>query len=148
MQEGCSCKHNLFSNSLYPLLGRFLICLIFILAGIGKVIDFNGASDALKSLGVHGAKFYICISLIMELVGGFLLLLGRYTKVAICILMIVLFPITIVFHSFWKYSGPEMALQLSFFLKNLAIYGGLLAFYSYGPGSWSLDAYYAKKKNK
>jgi len=123
-----------------PFFGRFLISLIFILAGIGKIIDFQGAVDTLRSVGIHGAETYIFIGLLMELSGGILLLLGWYTRLAVCILMIFLLPTTLIFHGFWNYSGPEMALQLSIFLKNLTIYGGLLAYFSYGPGRWSLDA--------
>lgn len=123
-----------------PFFGRLLISLIFILAGIGKIVDFQGASDALRTFGIRGADAFIFIGLLMELVGGILLLLGWHTKIGIYILMIFLLPTTLIFHGFWGYEGAEMALQLSLFLKNLTIYGGLLAFLSFGPGNWSVDA--------
>lgn len=122
-----------------PFLGRFLISLIFILAGLGKIFDFKGAVDIMQSFGIGGAKFFILIGLLMELIGGILLLIGWQTRLAIWILMIFLLPTTLVFHAFWNFKGVEMALQLSNFLKNLAIYGGLIGFLSYGPGKWSLD---------
>ncbi len=123
-----------------PFFGRLLISLIFILAGVGKIVAFEEAANSLRSFGISGAEIFIAIGLVMELVGGILLLLGWFTRTAIWILMIFLLPTTLLFHGFWNYSGQEMALQLSIFLKNLTIYGGLLAFYSFGPGRWSLDA--------
>ena len=134
------CGEKSCSPGALPFFGRLLISLIFILAGIGKVIDFPGAVDSLRSVGIQGAQFFIFIALLMELIGGLFLLLGWYTRLGIYILMIFMLPTTLLFHGFWNYTGGEMALQLSLFLKNLAIYGGLLAFLSYGPGRWSLDA--------
>ena len=130
-----SCPHGVL-----PFLGRFLISLIFILAGIGKIVDFQGAVEALKSVGIGAPSFFIFVGLLMELIGGILLLLGWFTRFAIVVLMIFLLPTTLIFHGFWNYTGTEMGLQLSIFLKNLTIYGGLLAFFSYGPGRWSIDA--------
>lgn len=138
--KGSCCEGEKEMPGAGPFFGRLLISLIFILAGIGKIIDFQGASDMLRSLGVQGAEAYILIGLLMELVGGILLLLGWHTKLGIYLLMIFLFPTTLLFHSFWQDQGAEMALQFSIFLKNLTIYGGLLAFLSYGPGRWSVDA--------
>ena len=124
-----------------------MISLIFILGGLGKILDFGGARDALRMLGIQGAGFYIFIALLMELVGGILLLLGWRNRLAIYILMIFLLPTTLIFHGFWNYSGNEMALQFSIFLKNLVIYGALLLLLSYGPGCWSLDACFSKKRS-
>ncbi|NGX61036.1 MAG: Inner membrane protein YphA [Chlamydiae bacterium] len=136
----CSTKTTDCGKEAGPFFGRFLISLIFILAGTGKFFDFGGAVEALRQMGIHGAGVYAVLGLILELVGGILVLLGWYTRLGVYLLMIFLLPTTLIFHGFWNYSGPEMALQLSIFLKNLTIYGGLLYILSYGPGKWSLDA--------
>jgi len=138
--KGSCCGEYKCPHGAAPFFGRLLISLIFILAGIGKIIDFQGAADTLRSVGVGGANILVFVGLLMELIGGILLLIGWYTRFAVCVLMIFLLPTTLIFHGFWNYTGPEMALQLSIFLKNLTIYGGLLAFFSYGPGRWSVDA--------
>lgn len=138
--EGRCCGETHCSHGALPFLGRFLISLIFILAGLGKIFDFQGAVETMRSIDIGGAEVFIFIGLVMELLGGILLLLGWFTRFAIIVLMIFLLPTTLLFHGFWNYTGSEMALQLSIFLKNLTIYGGLLAFFSYGPGRWSVDA--------
>ena len=140
MKESRCCGEYTCPHGALPFFGRLLISLIFILAGLGKIIDFQGAVDTLSSVGIGGTSIFIFIALLMELIGGILLLIGWFTRIAIWLLMIFLLPTTLIFHGFWNYTGPEMALQLSIFLKNLTIYGGLFAFYSYGPGRWSLDA--------
>lgn len=144
MTNLCSTEYKA-CGSCGPFFGRLLISLIFIFGGIGKIIDFRGASDALSSMGVPGADVYIFIGLLMELIGGILLLTGCYTRLGVYLLMIFLFPTTFIFHSFWIYSGAEMSLQLSIFLRNLAVFGGLLLLLSYGPGCWSVDACRCKK---
>jgi putative oxidoreductase len=138
MEEKC-CGEYRCPHGVLPFLGRLLISLIFIIAGIGKIVGFREAVESLRNAGVGGAFWLIIIGLLMELVGGILLLIGWYTRVAIVILMIFLLPTTFIFHSFWNFTGAEATLQLLFFLKNLTIYGGLLAFFSFGPGRWSID---------
>lgn len=128
-----------------PFLARILISLIFIMSGIGKILDFSGALFALKQVGVYqGAEAYIAIALLIELIGGLLILLGWYTRIGCFLLMIFLLPTTLLFHAFWRVDGASAALQFSLFLKNLVIYGALILLQSYGPGRWSLDALWVK----
>ena len=91
-------------------------------------------------LDLGGGGIYLVLSILFELVGGLMLLLGWYTRLGCLILMLYLLPVTLIFHGFWNYVGADRALQLTMFLKNLTIYGGLLLLGTYGPGRWSLDA--------
>lgn len=129
------------NNRSLPFFGRLLISIIFIIAGIAKIVNYSEAELSLEYKGISPAALYIFIALVMELVGGTLLLLGWFTRVSCWILLIFLVPTTLIFHSFWLYDGAESSLQLSMFLKNLAIFGGLLLVLSFGPGEWSIDAH-------
>ena len=140
MDRRSCCAEYVSAHGPGPFFGRLLISLIFILAGISKIFDFQSTSEALRNMGIQKAEIFIVIAILMELIGGILLLLGWHTRAAIYILMIFLLPTTLIFHSFWHYQGAEMKVQLSNFLKNLTIYGGLLLLLSYGPGRWSVDA--------
>lgn len=123
-----------------PFFGRLLLSIIFILAALGKIFDFEGGVNLLRQMGVQGAPVFFTIGLLMELIGGLMILFGWHTRLGVYILMIYLIPVTLMIHNFWGYEGADMAIQLQLFLKNLAIYGGLLLLLSYGPGRWSLDA--------
>lgn len=128
-------------NSVLAFFGRLLISIIFIIAGIAKIANFTDAQLSLEYRAISPAAIYIFIAMVMELVGGILLLIGWYTKISCWILMIFLIPVTLIFHSFWQYEGAEAALQFSLLLRNLAIFGGLLLILAFGPGHWSIDAY-------
>jgi putative oxidoreductase len=126
------------------LIGRFLLSLIFILAGFGKITGFSEAVDSLKQMNIPAAHLLIVITIIIELGCGLLILFGWYTRLASWILVIFLIPVTLMFHDFWNYEQEEMVVQMSNFLKNLSIMGGLILLACYGSGRWSLDAKQAK----
>ena len=46
---------------------------------------------------------------------------------------------TIFFHNFWAVAADQQMVQRLMFNKNLAIIGGLLLVYAFGPGRYSLD---------
>jgi len=47
--------------------------------------------------------------------------------------------ITPIFHRFWGLP-PEVAMQQQIhFMKNVAVLGGILVLYAFGPGRYSLD---------
>ncbi len=132
------CETHLFGIG--PFAGRFWLCLIFLYAGVDKIVHFQEMGEICTVLGLGGGNIYLFLSIVFELVGGLLLLLGWNTRLGCLILMLYLLPVTLIFHGFWNYEGAERALQITMFLKNLTIYGGLFLLATYGPGRWSLDA--------
>ncbi len=128
------------SRGAAPFFGRLLISLIFILAGVMKIFIFSETVSALQEAGIKGAGIFTVVALLFELIGGLLVLAGWHTRFGVYLLMIFLVPTTLIFHGFWNFQGHELAEQMSHFLKNMAIFGGLLLLWSYGPGRWSVDA--------
>jgi putative oxidoreductase len=56
-------------------------------------------------------------------------------------LIVFLIPTTLLFHDFWAFEGDDQRMQqMSHFLKNLGIVGGLILLMSYGPGRYSVDS--------
>ena len=47
---------------------------------------------------------------------------------------------TVLFHNYWAMPADQQMMQQLMFMKNLAITGGLLVLFAFGPGSLSLDA--------
>ena len=128
------------SSGAAPFFGRLLISLIFILAGVMKIFIFPETVSALEAAGIRLANMFTAVALLLELIGGLLVLAGWHTRIGVYLLMIFLLPTTLIFHGFWNFQGHELAEQMSHFLKNMAILGGLLLLWSYGPGRWSVDA--------
>lgn len=117
-----------------PLAGRILLALIFILAGYGKINGWDGTLGYMASKGLPMPEVLLGLTILVELGGGLLLLLGFQARWAALALFLFLIPVTLVFHPFW--ADPE---QYNAFMKNLAIMGGMLYIMTYGSGPYSLQ---------
>lgn len=115
-----------------PLVGRILIGLLFLIAGIGKTGDVAGFSGYVASGGLPA--FLAWPAVIFEIAVGILLIIGYQTRIvslataAFCVVAGLLY-----------HFAPADQMQMAMFLKNLAIAGGLLMFAIHGPGRFALD---------
>ena len=130
-------------NRLQPptvLVGRILLGLLFILAGLAKIGDFNGTVGYVGSGGLPMPSVVAALTIAVELGGGLLLVFGMFTRWAALALAVFSVLSAIVFHNFW--ASPEAArmMQNTQFLKNLSIAGGMLVLAAFGPGALSVDA--------
>jgi putative oxidoreductase len=66
------------------------------------------------------------LTIAIEVGGGLLLILGKQTRWAALALAAFVVPVTLVFHAFWSADAASFQDQLTHFLKNVAIFGGLL----------------------
>jgi putative oxidoreductase len=107
-------------------IGRFLMSVIFILSGAGKLMQFSGTADMMASKGIPLAHIALALSIIIEIGGGLALLAGFKLRYVALVMALWLVPVTLVFHNFWAYQGQDRMMQQTNFLKNLAIIGGLL----------------------
>ena len=108
------------------LAGRVLISLIFILSALGKITDWNASVQYAGAKGLPLIPVLLVAAVVVELAGGFSLLLGWNTRWGALLLFLYLIPTTLVFHNFWALGGMERQTEVVNFLKNLAIMGGLL----------------------
>ena len=113
------------------LAGRVLISIIFLLSGLGKIMDWNGTAQLMVSQGLPVIPLLLAGPVITELAGGLSVLLGWKARWGALLLFIYLIPTTLIFHNFWMFSGAEMQTQLVNFLKNISIMGGLLLVAAY-----------------
>jgi putative oxidoreductase len=132
-------------------LGRMALSLIFILSSLAKTVNWPGTkiqlTDALTqwlgySIGQESIQrlLNLCLSFVpqilatftgFEMLGGILLFLGFKVRFGATLLILFLIPATILFHPFWVMHGAERDLQMVMFLKNLAIFGGLVLALAY-----------------
>ena len=125
-----------------PLLGRTLLALIFIFAGFHKITGFEGTAGYMASHGLPMPQVLLAATIVIELIGGLMILLGWQARLAAAAIFLFLIPTTLIFHAFWNVNPADgMALQnqMNHFMKNLAIMGGMLYIVAYGSGPLSLQ---------
>ncbi len=122
----------------FPFAGRILLSLIFLVSGVGKFLDWSGNVAYAEQNGLFAIPVLLAIAGIIEIVGALSLITGLYARVGALALFGLLAVISVVFHDFWTLSGFEAQMQLTQFLKNLAVMGGLLYIVVTGPGNLSL----------
>ena len=119
-------------TGIIQLIGRVMMALIFILAGLGKINDPAGTIGYMQSADLPGILLWPTIAL--EVLGGLALAAGyktRYVAFALAIFSIVA---AAVFH---RNFADQM--QMILFLKNIAMAGGLLLFAVGGSTAFSID---------
>ena len=119
-------------TGIIQLLGRIMLALIFILAGLGKISDPAGTIGYMQSMNVPGILLWPTIAL--ELLGGIAIAIGYKTRYAAFALAIFSILAAVIFH---RNFGDEM--QMYMFLKNIAIAGGLLLLATGGKTAYSVD---------
>ncbi|MCL4316334.1 MAG: DoxX family protein [Gammaproteobacteria bacterium] len=122
-----------------PLAGRLLLAHIFILSGYRKLTGWEGTLGYMASKGLPMTEVLLALTILVELGGGLLLLLGYKARWAATAIFLFLIPVTLIFHNFWALAGQEQFTQLIQFQKNLAIMGGMLYVMVYGSGAYSLS---------
>ena len=115
--------------------GRLLMSIIFLLSGFQKLGGFNGTVAYMASLNLPLPELAAIVAIVVECVGGLLLLVGYQTRAVGLVLAVWCVATALVFHS--HVGEPDQAIN---FLKNLAMCGGFLQLVAFGGGNWSLDA--------
>ena len=124
-----------------PLLGRILIALLFIPAGLGKISGFSGTVGYIASKGLPMPAVAAAGTIVVEVLVGLALLVGFKTRWAALILAFFTLMAALFFHNFWAVPPEQQMMQSINFYKNLAIVGGLLfvAIHGAGPGATRPD---------
>ena len=116
------------------LVARILLGLIFVMAGIGKTGDVAGFAGYMASGGIPAILAWPVI--LFEILGGLALILGVQTRWA----ALALGAFSLVAGALYHYV-PADQMQMTAFLKNLAMTGGYIALAITGAGRFSVDAW-------
>lgn len=124
-----------------PLIGRVLLSVIFILAGWHKIGGFADTAAALAGKGLPVPEVLLVLTIIIELGGGLMILVGWQARWAATAIFLFLIPVTVIFHPVWADAG-----QFNSFFKNLAIMGGMMYLMVHGSGPLSLGGDHCPKQ--
>jgi putative oxidoreductase len=128
------------SNDFAVLAGRILLALMFLLAGFGKIGGFDGTVGYIASKGLPLPVVLAAGTVALELVGGLALAVGYKARWAALALAIFTVLASVIFHNYWAMPAEQQRIQMLMFMKNLAVTGGMLMVFAFGPGRYSLDA--------
>lgn len=120
--------HGFFGKKFLP---RLFLSLLFIVGGFGFLTNFSGTTGfvtvGLTPWGLGGlAVIATIVAIVLKLGGGLMLLFNFHTRWAAWMLIVFTVLATLLYHMDW--SGADGQMQMTNFLKNLAIIGGLLLF--------------------
>ena len=122
-------------------LGRIFISALFLIEAIRKFFNPDMSMMYMSDHGVPEFLFYPSIA--FEIIIPLLLIVGYKTRIAASLLTVFVLTVTLIFHS---HHIIDDGMQLTIFLKNLAIIGGLLLIISNKPQICSVDYYLESKK--
>jgi putative oxidoreductase len=127
------------TQNLAALVGRILLAVIFIISGFGKISGFEGTVGYIASKGLPMPQVVAALTILVELGGGIALAVGFKARWAALALAIFTLVAAIIFHNFWAAEAAQKMAQQINFLKNIAITGGMLMVFAFGPGRYSVD---------
>lgn len=108
-------------------IGRILIGAVFAYMGVYKIMNYAATAGWMAMKGLPAIPVLLVAAILIELVGGAMLILNKQTKIVGIVIALFLIPTNLIFHNFWA-MPPEMAAsEFLSFLQNIAIIGGLIA---------------------
>jgi len=119
------------------LLGRVLISTLFLLNGVFKISNYDGTVGWIESFGMPG--ILIIPAIILEVIGPILIIVGYKAKLAAGFLSLFCILTAIIFHN--DFSDQ---MQLTSFLKNIALAGGFLFIVVNGTKDLSIEKKFSK----
>jgi putative oxidoreductase len=134
---GLSDNRNATLRSTAEVAGRFLLALLFLLSGLGKLGAYGATAAYMSATGVPGVLLPVVIA--TEVLGSLAIILGWKTRVAAFLLAGFSLLTAVTFHN-----NLADQTQMIMFFKNLSIAGGFLLLVVNGAGPLSLDRRFAK----
>ena len=114
--------------------GRIFISALFLIEAVRKFFNPDMSMMYMSDHGVPEFLFYPSIA--FEIIIPLLLIVGYKTRIAASLLAVFVLTVTLIFHS---HHIIDDGMQLTIFLKNLAIIGGLLLIISNKSQICSVD---------
>jgi putative oxidoreductase len=121
-------------SDLFDLIGRILIAILFVVAGLGKIANPSGTLQYIAMGGLPLPLAAYVVAVLIEVGGGIAFLLGWQTRLIGGLLALFSLVTAFTFHTHFADHNQQIH-----FMKNLAIAGGLLHYAAFGAGAWSLD---------
>jgi len=147
-----------YLRTIIAALGRICLSTIFLASGVNKLIDWKETEKQfINTIGewqsyltasnivypflhvvVIWSPLILMVATCIEILGALLLFCGFKERFGAFLLILFLIPMTFLMQHFWFTEGHQRELQLSLFLRDCAILGGLLIVLLHGGHGKSL----------
>ncbi|MGB8631462.1 MAG: DoxX family protein [Xanthobacteraceae bacterium] len=122
-------------------LGRLLIALIFIRAGINQLGSVAATAATMRNHGIPYPDILVWGAITLSLIGGLMLVAGLYARWVALALFFYTLSLALIFHAYWTVSDPTAArAEANSFFGHLSMMGGMLFVVAFGAGAYSIDA--------
>ena len=126
-------------SHVYDLIGRLLMSAIFIFEAIDSILYAEQTKMTMAQYGIHWKQdFLLYLSITMLTIGALMLLTGYRVRFGVWLLLLYWLPVSFIVYSFWNDPVEVQRLHAIFFMKNMAIAGGLLIIAANGAGKYSI----------
>jgi putative oxidoreductase len=116
-----------------------LLALMFVKAGFGKLGNIDGTAAYIASGGLPLPAVLAVLVGLFELLAGAALAVGFKARWAALALGVFTLLASVLFHRFWAVPAEQQMVQQLFFLKNMAVAGGMFMVAALGAGPVSFD---------
>ncbi|WP_336359748.1 DoxX family protein [Haladaptatus sp. ZSTT2] len=118
------------------LLARVLLGGMLAFTGLNHFMQTEQMSGYAEMKGVPAPTFSVVASGVMLVFGGLSLILGVYPVVGAGALAVFLVVATPKMHDFWNAPEDQQQSEMTAFLKNVGLLGGVLVLLALGGASW------------
>jgi len=128
-------------QGIVAVLGRVLLCTIFLMAAVGnKIPNFSAVAGFMAKAGVPAPQVMLAGAIVFLIAGSVSVVLGYKARIGAALLLVFLVLATYYFHAFWTATDPQAKQeQMIQFMKNLGLMGAMLLIIANGTGPLSLD---------
>ena len=119
-------------SKVLDLLGRVFISTIFLFSAFNKIENYEETIEWMTSYNLP--SYFLAPTIVLEIIAPILIIIGYKTKIAAAALSIFCIATAIVF-----YNNFDNQMQLTAFLKNIALSGGFLFLVINGAKGFCLD---------
>jgi putative oxidoreductase len=105
---------------------RVLMAVIFLVAGVRKLMTYGATLGYFAKLGIPLADVVLPLTIALEIGGGLLLIAGWRVQWVAGALALFTLATAFAAHAFWAADAAQFNAQLNNFLKNVAMAGGFL----------------------
>ena len=122
------------------LIGRILLALMFVIAGVSKFGGLAGTAGYIASKGLPLPMTLAVATAVLEVVAGLMIVVGYRARLAGVVLALFTLLAALLFHNYWTLPPEQQTMQQLMFMKNVSVAGGLLLLAAFGAGTLSVDA--------